>query len=160
MLHHASFTARDPEAVSAWLGEIVGGQAVRAPTPPFPAGAWFVCVGDAAGSYIEVLPQGWVFDGAEPHGLTEATGAETRTGWHLLLATSFSAEDLLACAEAVGWRAKIAHTPLFSVVQVWIEGRTLLEFLPPEFAQSYRDTFGAAGIATLDAKLRALEAGA
>jgi len=36
---------------------------------------------------------------------------------------------------------------------------TLVEFLPPELAPAYLEAFGRAGLPTLDAKLRELEAG-
>ncbi|MBW8910190.1 MAG: hypothetical protein JF620_14460, partial [Mesorhizobium sp.] len=49
MLHHASFNARDPQAVATVLAEMLVATAVRAPSPPFPQGAWFVCLGDDFG---------------------------------------------------------------------------------------------------------------
>ena len=47
---------------------------------------------------------------------------------------------------------------LFKVIKVWIENAVLIEFLTPEIASSYVATFGPAGMATLDVRLRELEA--
>lgn len=66
MLHHASFNARDTQAVAGVLAEMLVATAVRAPSPPFPQGAWFVCLGDDFGSLIEILPCGTVLDQQAP----------------------------------------------------------------------------------------------
>jgi hypothetical protein len=42
--------------------------------------------------------------------------------------------------------------------EVWIEKAVLIEFLTPEIAPSYVAMFGTVGMATLDARLRQLEA--
>jgi hypothetical protein len=157
MLHHVSFNADDPQGVAAILAGWLGASAVRAPTPPFPAGSRFVCAGDERGSYLEVLPLDAVFDPAAPSGLRRDERAAVHTGGHALVSTPHAADAILRRADSVGWQAEVARTPLFSVVKVWIENRTLLELLPSEWADDYLATFGNAGIAGLDAKLRGLE---
>jgi hypothetical protein len=157
MLHHVSFTAGDPGAVAAILADWLQAAAIRAPTPPFPAGSWFVCAGDEQGSYLEVLPLGAVFDPEAAAGLRRDDQAPTHSGGHALVSTPRSAGEILNAAAAVGWQAEVARTPLFSVIKVWIENRTLLELLPPEMADGYLRTFGTAGAGVLDAKLRGLE---
>jgi hypothetical protein len=56
MIYHTSFSAENPDRVSAVLSDLVGGLRVRAPSPPFPHGSWFVCLGDRQGSLPEILP--------------------------------------------------------------------------------------------------------
>ena len=62
MLHHVSFNARDPKNVARVLAEMLAGTIVRAPSPPFPIGSWFVCYGDSSGSFLEILPWSTVLD--------------------------------------------------------------------------------------------------
>jgi hypothetical protein len=62
MLHHISFSARQPEIVAKGVAKLLDCTALRAPCPPFPNGSWFVCLGDAFGTLLEVLPWGHVQD--------------------------------------------------------------------------------------------------
>jgi hypothetical protein len=159
MLHHVSFNARDPRAVAERLAELLCAVTVRAPTPPFPEGSWFVCVGDAQGSYLEVLPTQWVFDPQARGGLVKGEAAPRRTGFHVLLGTPRSRAEVEAIATAAGWRVELVRTPLFSLVKVWVDGAQLLEILPADLAAEYLATFGPAGLPGLDQRLRALESG-
>jgi hypothetical protein len=159
MLHHASFAVGDPATVAKVLAGMLAATPVRAPTPPFPDGAWFVCLGDEPGSYLEVLPRGHVFDPDARFGLRPQADQPALTAAHLLVGAPFSAVELSAMAVAAGWTAEIADTRLFRVLKVWVENTVLLELLPPEMGDAYRRTFNAAGMDTLDGRLRRLEAG-
>ena len=52
--------------------------------------------------------------------------------------------------------ARVPNGP-FDVINVWIEGRQLIEFTTPELYPAYKATFDTTGVVTLDANLRALE---
>ncbi|MER9411470.1 MULTISPECIES: hypothetical protein [unclassified Mesorhizobium] len=157
MLHHASFNARDPQAVASVLAEMLVATAVRAPSPPFPEGAWFVCLGDDFGSLIEILPCGTVLDQQAPLGIGFDPNMRLRSGSHVLLSTPNSTETIQGIAARMGWHSELIDARLFKVLKVWVEDETLVEFLTPEVAPLYRARFGWGGMATLDAKLRELE---
>jgi hypothetical protein len=158
MLHHVSFNVRDPGAVAPVLAELLGAAALRAPSPPFPAGAWFVCCGDECGTLIEVMPWGEVRDPGTPGGAGHDPAMRPHSGAHILAGTPHAVEAVLAVAARAGWRAELASAGLFSFVKVWVENAVLVELLTPEQAPAYREAFNARGLTTLDAKLRDLEA--
>ena len=158
MLHHASFNVHNPHAVAHVLAEMLGAVAIRAPNPPFPQGSWFVCYGDAGGSFLEVLPWGVVLDAEARFGVGTDEAMRPRTGAHVLVSTPHSVEKIQEVAGRQDWRTQIIDAGLFKVVKIWIENAVLVEFLPPEMTAAYLATFATAGIATLDAKLRSLEA--
>jgi hypothetical protein len=141
LLHHVSFNARDPERVAAVLADMLGAKALRAPAPPFPGAAWFVCCGDDAGS-----PRGVGFD------------AEMRemSGSHVLMSTPHRADHVFALAEREDWRVENADAGLFTFIKVWVENAFLVELMTPEMTRAYVAAFGA-GATEIDAKLRALE---
>lgn len=157
MLHHVSFSARQPEVVAKGLAKLLHCSAVRAPCPPFPTGAWFVCLGDMCGTMLEVLPWSHVQD--KQSGLRrisdELMGAGTST--HLLMQSPLSASEIAACASDLGWSAHPVSTGMFEFTKIWIENTFLLELMTAEQAEDYIAHFGTFGIVTLDNKLRALE---
>jgi hypothetical protein len=159
VLHHISFTASDPHHVARSLAEMLDAAIVRAPSPPFPAGSWFVCYGDSNGSFLEILPWGTVLDPGAKFGFGHDDNTRPRSGAHVLLSTPLSVENIRAVAEREGWRFELVDARLFKVVKVWVENAALVELLPPELMPAYTRTFGTAGLPSLDAKLRALEAG-
>ena len=158
MLHHASFNARDPQNVARVLAEMLGATVIRAPSPPFPSGSWFVCYGDSGGSFLEVLPWGSVLDPETQFGVGHDEDMRPRTGAHVLVSTPHTLEVIEAAAAREGWRSQVVDARLFKIVKIWIENATLVELLPPEMAVTYLETFGTAGLPALDAKLRKLEA--
>jgi hypothetical protein len=156
MLHHFSFNARNPHLAASVLADMLGVQAVAAPTPPFPTGAWFVVFGDMQGSLIEVLPWGKTLD-PDTRGMCDDLGMRSRSGSHLLTRTTRSAADVLTIARAHDWRASPASAGLFDFTKVWVENTFLIEIMTTDQARDYVRAFGSPGIATLDARLRALE---
>jgi hypothetical protein len=157
MLHHVSFNVRHPESVARALAAMIGAAAIRSPSPPFPAGSWFVCYGDNGGSFLEILPWGHVLDPDAPLGIAHDDGMRDRSGSHVLVSTPLDMESIQAAAAREGWRAEAVDARLFKVIKVWIENSVLIEFLTPEIAAGYVATFGPEGLATLDARLRTLE---
>lgn len=158
MIHHASFAVADPRHVAAGLAELAAGLAVRAPSPPFPHGTWFACLGDEHGSLVELLPEGFAFDPEAPLGFSRTLGAGGRHGAHLLIGTPLSHAEVLAVAAREGWRAQEVETGLFAIVKVWVEGRFLVELIEATSAARHAQTFGASGMGGLDVRLRAYEA--
>jgi hypothetical protein len=158
MLHHASLNARHPHKAARILAEMAGAAVVQAPSPPFPVDSWFVCYGDDGGSFVEVIPWGKVLDPDARFGIGEDLEMRPRSGAHVLVSSNRSLETIQTIAAREGWRSQVIDTRLFKVVKVWVENTVLIEFLPAELSAAYLETFNAVGLATLDGKLRALEA--
>jgi hypothetical protein len=158
MLHHVSFNAHNPQLVAHVLAEMLGVKAIRAAAPPFPDGTWFVVYGDAQGSLIEVLPWNSVLDPDAPGGSRDDLAMRERTGNHVLLRTHRTIEAIVSIAAIHGWRATLTDAGFFKFIKVWVEDTFLVEMMTPEQATEYIATFGSEGLATLDGKLRELEA--
>jgi hypothetical protein len=157
MIHHVSFNARDPERVAAAVAHLVGGTALRAPVPPFPAGSWFVCDGDDAGTMLEIFPWGAVRD-PDARGVGSDPAMRPRTGTHLMVGTPLDADAVAALAAREGWAARPGNAGLFRFTEVWVENAFLLELMTPDQQRDYVAAFGRAGLPALDATLRRLEA--
>lgn len=158
MIHHMSFALPDPASAAPKLAALTGGAALRAPSPPFPRGAWFVVLGDAAGGMLELLPDRIVLDPAAPLGLGRRTEAPGRGAAHVLVTSPMTMDEIVAFAGREGWRADPVESGLFEIVKVWVQDAFLIEFLAQDKAARYTEAFGQVGMATLDGKLRALEA--
>lgn len=157
MLHHMSFNAREPERVAHALAEMLDAHCVRAPAPPFPETAWFVCFGDDNGSLIEVMPWGETRDASTPRGVGYDAEMRPSAGAHVLVSTSLNEAGLFALAEREGWRAEHADAGLFKFIKIWVENAFLVEFLTPELKATYVEAFNATGVARVDTRLRELE---
>ncbi len=157
MIHHMSFGVSDPERVAQVLAELTGATAMRAPSPPFPHGAWFVLAGDDCGSSLEILPATAVFDPDAPLGLKQRPASFSPASSHVLVSTVRSSDEIKAVAEREGWRWQEVETGLFRIVKVWIDSTVLIELLAEGETQRYIEVFGSEGMATLEGKLRDLE---
>lgn len=157
MIHHMSFGVQDTHHVAHVLAELLGARAVQAPTPPFPYGAWLVCAGDTHGTFLEIVPQTTVFDPDALLGVRQRPARADVGSAHVLVGSPHSAETIQAVAAREGWLAQEVETGLFRIVKLWVEGVILVELLAQGDAERYVETFGAAGVASLDGKLRALE---
>ncbi len=157
VIHHASFNVHEPERAAAVLAQMLGAEAVRAPFPPFPRGAWFVCLGDANGSLLEIMPWGETRDSAAPRGVGFDPAMRATSGAHVLMSTTRSSQALFDIAAGAGWRAETADAGFFRFIKVWVENAFLVEFLTPEFKDAYVASFDAAGVRTIDAQFRELE---
>ena len=138
MLFHMSIAADDPRHVAEVIAELWNGQVRR--FPPVSDNGWIALAGDARGSAIEVYPQGTVLresDGdADAHG--EAAGSDRFTPTHGAIASGLDAESILAIARREGWPAKYRKRGgLFGVIELWIEGRQMMEVLSPEMQAEY-----------------------
>ena len=157
MIHHMSFGVKDTARVARVLAELLGATAVRAPTPPFPYGAWLVCAGDAHGTFLEIVPATSVFDPDAPLGVRQRQARLEPGSAHVLVGTSLTAEAIVGIAAREGWRTQEVETGLFRIVKLWVEDVTLVEFLAAGEAPRYEEAFGTAGLPVLDRRLRELE---
>jgi hypothetical protein len=158
MIHHMSFSVRDPHRAAHVLAELTTATAVRAPTPPFPWGAWLVVAGDAQGSFLEILPATSVFAPDAPLGIRQREATFEPVSAHVLIGATVGADAIRVAAAREGWRVEEVETGLFKVIKLWIDDTVLVELLAKGEADRYVATFGTAGIASLDGKLRGLEA--
>jgi hypothetical protein len=135
MIHHLSIAARDPEHAAGVLAELMGGTAV--PFAPNP-GSFFALQLDEHGSGVEVYPAGTEL---QPDGATgghfvrkEARGYGST---HFALSVANSAATVQTIAQRAGWHCFDCNRGPFHVIEVWIENETMVEILPPEYAQEY-----------------------
>jgi hypothetical protein len=137
MIHHISIAARDPRRVAEVLAELWQGYSM--PFPPFP-GAYIIMPGDEHGSAIEVSPLGTELvpggDGEELQPVSN-TNASPYTATHAALSVPVSEERIKEVAARAGWRAETFDRGPFSVVEVWVENRLLIEMLPPAMQGDY-----------------------
>ncbi|RBP47794.1 hypothetical protein DES53_101594 [Roseimicrobium gellanilyticum] len=161
MIHHASFSARNPETAARGLARLFACEAIKAPAPPFPQGSWFVCLGDASGTILEILPWGHILwnhatdKGSAGKSFDEDMREHSST--HFLIQTPLSTSRIEEIAKEEGWDCFPGNAGFFQFTKVWVEGTFLIELMTPVQAESYAAHFGQMGIATLDGKMRNLE---
>ena len=147
MLFHMSIAARDPERVARVIAELWEGVARR--FPPVAEGSWVAAACDERGTTLEIYPAGTVLreaDGdADAYG--ELSGQDSFTATHAAIATNFDRHSVLAICEREGWPAKYRNRGgFFGVIEMWIEGRQLIEVLTPEMQREYRAAIGGAAL--------------
>jgi hypothetical protein len=157
MIHHMSLPLPDPQSAAHKLASLTGGLVLRAPSPPFPRGAWFVVLGDDAGGMLELLPDRVILDPEVPLGIGHRGDAPGRSAAHVLVTSPLSTDEIVAFARKEGWRTDAVESGLFEIVKVWVQGALLVEFIPQDKVSRYTETFGRGGMAGLDGKLRTLE---
>lgn len=138
MLFHLSIAAHDPRHVAEVIAEFWGGEAF--PFPPVAQGSWIAIAGDDRGTAVEVYPGDVVLreseGDADAHG--EATGVVSLTATHAAIATALDQETVLAIAAREGWPAKYRKRGgVFGVIEMWIEGRQMVEVLTPDMQREY-----------------------
>jgi len=138
MLFHLSIAAHDPQHVAEVIAEFWGGQAY--PFPPVTPGSWIALAGDDRATAIEVYPIGTVL--REEDGDADAIGDHTEqtafTATHAAIATTLSQDEVLAIAAREGWSAKYRKRGgAFGVIELWIEGRQMVELLTEEMQAEY-----------------------
>ncbi len=139
MLFHMSIAARDPQHVAEVIAEFWGGQAF--PFPPVSDNGWIAVAGDARGTALEVYPADVVLreQAGDADAYGEATGQVAYTATHGAIATELDVDTVLAIAAREGWPAKYRKRGgMFGVVELWIEGRQMMEILTPEMQAEYQ----------------------
>ena len=144
MIFHFSIAAHQPRLVAGVLAELWNGDALL--FPPVSDDGWIVIAGDDRCSAIEVYPIGTVLreqeGDADAYG--QATGRVDYTASHAAIATSLSQEAVLAIAAREGWQAKYRKRGgMFGVIELWIEGRQMMEIMTKEMEAEYRATMSA-----------------
>lgn len=138
MLFHLSIAAKDPRHVAEVIAELWGGRAM--PFPPVSDNGWMAAAGDDRGTAIEVYPIDIVLVPSEgdvdAHGAPTGDGGYTAT--HAAIATAMDQDAVMAIAAREGWPAKYRKRGgVFGVVEMWIEGRQMIEVLTPPMQAEY-----------------------
>lgn len=139
MLFHMSIAAHDPRNVATVVAELWGGEAF--PFPPVSDNGWIALAGDDRGTGLECYPIDVVLreseGDADAHG--QATGRVDFTATHGAIATDLDRDAVFAIAAREGWPAKYRERGgVFGVIELWIEGRQMMEVLTPEMQAEYR----------------------
>ncbi len=158
MIFHLSINAHDPAKVAAVLAELLGADDIAAPSPPFPPGARMVCRFDERGSMVEVAPVGHAFVPG-PDGEVQFAPSETADGssFHGLFMAAVSEDRVHEIAAAAGWTSALTDAGPFKVINVWLEGRQLIELTTPELVGDYLALYGPENREHLDGQLREVE---
>jgi len=135
---HASLPADEPERIARVLAEIMNGEAL--PFPPGGPGMWMAWSGDAQ-IELEIAPRGAALEqGANGAGWRKSVLLERRSSeCHIAIGVDRPATEILAIASTAGWpAARHSRGDFFRVVEVWIEGVFLIEFLDPAETAAYK----------------------
>ncbi|MGE0283474.1 MAG: hypothetical protein AB7P20_23055 [Rhizobiaceae bacterium] len=103
------------------------------------------------------MPATSVFDPDAPLGIRQRPARFEPVTAHVLVSAAVDGHSIQAAATREGWRTQEVETGLFRIIKLWIDGNVLVEFLAKGDADRYIETFGAAGLASLEGKLRHLE---
>jgi hypothetical protein len=137
MLFHMSADADDPRRAAELVAALWGGKAY--PFPPVGVGSWVAMAGDARNTTFEF------YRGTELHpaegeeeGLVVEGEGRRYGASHAAVATPLSVEEVKAIAARYDAPAKVlVRGGLFGVIEVWIEGRLMIEVLTPEMQAQY-----------------------
>lgn len=138
MLFHMSIAAANPRRAAEVIAELWAGEAL--PFPPIAEGSWVAFAGDWRSTILEVYPLGTELH--EAPGEADAIGiAAPVSGYsatHGAIATALEKDAVMAIAAREGWPAKYCKRGgVFGVIEVWIEGRQMMEVLTPEMQEEY-----------------------
>ncbi|OAI30677.1 hypothetical protein A1351_07545 [Methylosinus sp. R-45379] len=138
-LVHASIPADDPKTAAEVLADIMGGEAL--PFPPAGADAFMAWSKDGA-IELEIVPRGRTLHFDDEQGNWRPSSVSSRLSEvHLAIAVAKSAEEVLAIAQAAGWPARRCDrgNGLFQLVEVWVDGCFMIEFMDPGQARRYEE---------------------
>jgi hypothetical protein len=79
------------------------------------------------------------------------------SSFHGLFVAAVSADRVHEIAVAAGWVSALADAGPFKVINVWIEGRQLIELTTPELVGDYLALYGPENREHLDGQLREVE---
>lgn len=145
MLIHWSFAADDPAPVAEALAEMLGGEVVEPPVPPYSPGAKWVCLFNEWGTLLEVAPRNaaWVPDDVAPAVETLMDEPPTQYTYnHTLWKCAVSVERIREICAEKGWHTRYFDGP-FKFQGVWIENHQYIELVPQELLPLYQNIFGA-----------------
>jgi hypothetical protein len=151
MINHVSISAKNAEKVASVIAEIWNGYAM--PFPPCP-GSFIVMADDGKGSAIEVTPFGcelrpgvgeaFECDDLEMVLPFEAQFTPTATAsefsiTHIAINTPLNEDQIKSIGEREGWRTITCNRGggLFTLIELWLENRILIEVFTPEMTRKY-----------------------
>lgn len=138
MIHHISIEADDPMKVATVLAALMGGKA-REGFPFEHSCAAFS--GDQHGTMIECWQRGKVVAipdaGPGTFEIRQSASLQDHQSFHTALSVPLDDDEIMAIADEAGWETAVRGNGAFSVVEVWIENRLLLEVLSPTQADNY-----------------------
>lgn len=136
MILHASVTADDPKRTAEILAKLLGGLAL--PIGPGD-GTWSAVGPDPVGNFIEVLTRGSEFHHRPGEHLAMRKGKAVRhSGFHLLIDTPLSQDEVLKLAAERGCDAHRARHGAIEVIEFWFDDCLLVEVATPELGGEYR----------------------
>lgn len=140
--------ADEPERVAGVIAELWRGRVL--PFPPFP-GAFMAWLGDDRRTVVDVYPRGREHVPAEgAFGVRANPAPSTYSESHLALGVSVSTDEIFAIAAREGWLAQTSDRGgLFSVIELWVENKFLLELLTPAEQRRYADNMTIANLQAL-----------
>jgi hypothetical protein len=145
MIAHASIPADDTRKAAAVLAEMMQGEAL--PFPPAGPNGWKIWSGDGDID-LEVVPRGAMIhdEGTQANWRAGGTGSRL-SEVHLAVCVNRPESEIIAIAEKAGWPARHCDRGggFFGLVEVWVEGCFLIEFLDPAQARQYKERVTAAG---------------
>lgn len=132
-IQHFSLPADDPKNAATTIARIIDGEAT--PFPPGGRNAWMAWSSDGS-MQIECTPRGTVMfpEKEDVYGLRAET-PQPYSEVHIGIAVDKPEAEIVEIASEAGWPARPSvRTPGedgFSVLEVWVEGKFLLELLDP-----------------------------
>lgn len=137
MIAHASIPADDPKFVAGVLAEIFDGEVIR--FPPGGPDAFMAWSGDGK-IELEIVRRGRRITYDDAQGNWEmGNAAERSSEVHLAICVDRPESEIIAIAERAGWPARHCDRGggIFSLVEVWVDGAFMIEFLDPAQTQVY-----------------------
>ncbi|MGE3143095.1 MAG: hypothetical protein AB7L65_07210 [Hyphomonadaceae bacterium] len=136
---HVSLPADDPQRAAEVLAEIMQGEAT--PFPPGGPGAWMAWSGDGE-IELEIVRRGWPLQLGPEEGAWAPDGSTRR--WsesHAAVCVRRPEREIIAIAQAAGWPARHCERGegYFQLVEVWVDGAFMLEFMDPAQTARYRE---------------------
>jgi hypothetical protein len=136
MIQHISFAVQNPQLVANVLAEFWETEALSF---PMYENSYIVFCGQESSNCIELYPEGKSLHPSTP----ELPGLQTDNrqlggAFHAALSVPIEEERIHEICQNAGWLCQTGpRGPFFKVVEVWVEGHTLLELLPPEMSKEY-----------------------
>jgi hypothetical protein len=131
---HCSIPADDPKKAAETLGRIFGGEVTR--FPPGGPDAWMAWSKDGS-LQLECTPRGHVLTPDDNKVIlgVRAEAPTTHSEVHIGICVDTPEEEIIAIAKEAGWPAypsvRIPGEQGFSVLELWVEGKFLLELTDP-----------------------------
>lgn len=156
MLHRCSLSAEDPHLVAHQLAQLISG--VVSPLDACPGGfvAWS---NDGLGTSLEVLPRGIEVtpDARGPAQFERNYFSQHLTSTRVTLSVACSPNAIEELAERNEWPIRYSDRGGYEVIELWVEGHTLLELMTSRMTSGYLESLGSPRIAGSGTAVRRLE---